>query len=129
VVFLLPTSSRPALGPTQPPNQWVTRASSLGVMWQGRETKHSYPHIPELYLHSLIRLYDVMFHQLRTGTNLPLPVLLLLFLIICRSQWPRGLRYEMFSLARTLGSWVRIPLKPWMSVCAFILCLCCSVCR
>jgi hypothetical protein len=46
------------------------------------------------------------------------------------SQWPRGLRYKLSSLARKLGSWVRIPLKTWMSVsCAFILCLCCSVCR
>jgi hypothetical protein len=46
---------------------------------------------------------------------------------MCRSQWPRGLRHELSSLARTLGSWVRIPLKIWMSVCAFILCLCCPV--
>jgi hypothetical protein len=38
---------------------------------------------------------------------------------ICRSQWPRGLRYELSSLARTLGSWFRIPLKAWMSVCGF----------
>jgi hypothetical protein len=30
---------------------------------------------------------------------------------------------------RTLGSWVRIPLKVWMSVYTFILCLCCRVCR
>jgi hypothetical protein len=38
--------------------------------------------------------------------------------------------YELSSLARTLGSWIRIPLKAWLSVfCAFILCLCCSVCR
>jgi hypothetical protein len=29
--------------------------------------------------------------------------------------------------ARTLWSWVRIPLEAWMS--AFILCLCCCVCR
>jgi hypothetical protein len=44
-----------------------------------------------------------------------------------RSQWPHGLRHELSSLVRTLGSWVRIPLKAWMSVlCAFILCLCCS---
>jgi hypothetical protein len=46
-----------------------------------------------------------------------------------RSQWPRGLRHELSSLARTLRSWVRILLKAWMStLCAFILCLCCSVC-
>jgi hypothetical protein len=31
---------------------------------------------------------------------------------------------------RKLGSWIRIPLKAWMSVlCAFMLCSCCSVCR
>jgi hypothetical protein len=28
-----------------------------------------------------------------------------------RSQWARGLRHELSSAARTLGSWVRIPLK------------------
>jgi hypothetical protein len=40
-----------------------------------------------------------------------------------RSQWQRGLRYELSSLARTLEPWVRIPLEAWMSVCV------CSVCR
>jgi hypothetical protein len=39
-----------------------------------------------------------------------------------RSQRPRGLRQELSSLARTLGSWIRIPLEAWMSVfCVFIL--------
>jgi hypothetical protein len=37
----------------------------------------------------------------------------------CRSQWQRGLRHELSSLARILGSWVRIPLKAWMSVCVY----------
>jgi hypothetical protein len=51
-------------------------------------------------------------------------------LLKCRSQWPCGLRHEQSSLAQTLGSWVRISLKASMSVlCAFNLCLCCSVCR
>jgi hypothetical protein len=36
-----------------------------------------------------------------------------------RPQWPRGLRHELSSLARKLGSWVRIPLKAWMPVCAY----------
>jgi hypothetical protein len=40
-----------------------------------------------------------------------------------------SLTHELSSLASTLGSWVRIPLKAWMLVCAFILCLCCPVCR
>jgi hypothetical protein len=34
-------------------------------------------------------------------------------------QWPRGLRQELSSLPRTLGSWVRIPLKAWMSMCVY----------
>jgi hypothetical protein len=39
--------------------------------------------------------------------------------ILCRSQWPRGLRHKLSSIARTLGSWVRMPLKAWMSVCVY----------
>jgi hypothetical protein len=41
-----------------------------------------------------------------------------------QSQWPRGLRHELFLLARTLGSWVRIPLKAWMSVRFSVIVLC-----
>jgi hypothetical protein len=48
---------------------------------------------------------------------------------LCRSQWPHVLTHQMSSLTRTLGSWVRIPFKAWMSACAFFLCLCCRVCR
>jgi hypothetical protein len=40
-IFLYTTASRPALGPTQPPIQWVPGALSLGVTWQGREADHS----------------------------------------------------------------------------------------
>jgi hypothetical protein len=36
---------------------------------------------------------------------------------IHQSQRPRSIRYELSSLARTLGSWVRIPLEAWISVC------------
>jgi hypothetical protein len=35
------------------------------------------------------------------------------------SQWPCDLRHELSSPIRTLGSWVRIPLKVWMSVCVY----------
>jgi hypothetical protein len=37
----------------------------------------------------------------------------------CRSQWPHVLRHELSSPARTLGSWVRIPLKAQMFVCVY----------
>jgi hypothetical protein len=36
-----------------------------------------------------------------------------------RPQWPRRLRHELSSCAQTLGSWIRIPLKTWMSVCVY----------
>jgi hypothetical protein len=50
--------SRMALGPTQPPIQWVQGSLSLGVKRPGREADHSPPSSAkvkervELYLHS-----------------------------------------------------------------------------
>jgi hypothetical protein len=41
----------------------------------------------------------------------------------CRSQWPRGLRHELSSPARTLGSWVRIQLKARTFVCDYSVCI------
>jgi hypothetical protein len=41
---------------------------------------------------------------------------------IGRSRWSLGLRHEPSSPARTLGSWVRIPLEAWMSVCVYSVC-------
>jgi hypothetical protein len=38
---------------------------------------------------------------------------------LCQLQWPRGLGHELSSLAWTLGSWVRIPLKALISVCVY----------
>jgi hypothetical protein len=35
---------------------------------------------------------------------------------ISRSQWPRGLRHELSSSARTLGSWVRVVPEAWIFV-------------
>jgi hypothetical protein len=57
-IFLFTTASRTALGPTQPPIQWVPGALSLGIKRPGREADHSPPYIAEvkecveLYLHS-----------------------------------------------------------------------------
>jgi hypothetical protein len=36
-------------------------------------------------------------------------------------HWPRGVRHELSSVARTLGSWVLIPLKVWISACDYSL--------
>jgi hypothetical protein len=57
-ILLFNTASRTALGPTQPPIQWVPGAHSLGVKRPGSEADHSPPSSPEvkecveLYLHS-----------------------------------------------------------------------------
>jgi hypothetical protein len=41
--FLFNTASRPALGPTHPPVQWISGALSPGVKGLGREADHSAP--------------------------------------------------------------------------------------
>jgi hypothetical protein len=52
-----------------------------------------------------------------------------LYRLLCRSQYPGGLRHELSSLARTLGSWVRIPLKAWIfGVYMRLFCVCVVLC-
>jgi hypothetical protein len=57
-IFFFTTLSRTALGPTQPPIQWVPGALSLGLKLPEREADHSPPSSAEvkerveLYLHS-----------------------------------------------------------------------------
>jgi hypothetical protein len=46
--FLFTTVSRRALGPTQPPIQWVPGALSLGVQQLGHEADHSPPSCAEV---------------------------------------------------------------------------------
>jgi hypothetical protein len=46
--FLFTTTSRPALGPTQPPIEWVPGAHSLGVKRPGHEADHSPPSSAEV---------------------------------------------------------------------------------
>jgi hypothetical protein len=46
--FLFTTASRTALGPTQPPIQWVPGARSLGVKRPGYETDNSLPSSAEV---------------------------------------------------------------------------------
>jgi hypothetical protein len=47
-ILLFATASRRALGPTQPPIQWVPGAFSPGVKQPGREANHSPPSSAEV---------------------------------------------------------------------------------
>jgi hypothetical protein len=47
-IFLFTTVYRTALGPTQPPIQWVPGALSLGLKRPGREADHSLPSCSEV---------------------------------------------------------------------------------
>jgi hypothetical protein len=47
-IFIFTIASRPALGLTQPPIQWVPGDLSLGVKLLGRETDHSPPSSAEV---------------------------------------------------------------------------------
>jgi hypothetical protein len=42
-IFLFSTASRPALGPIQPPIQWIPGAISPEIKRQGREANHTPP--------------------------------------------------------------------------------------
>jgi hypothetical protein len=65
-IFLFTSASRTALGPTQPPIEWVPGALSLGVKRPEREADHLPPssaevkEYVELYVHSPIRLHGVV---------------------------------------------------------------------
>jgi hypothetical protein len=48
-IFLF-AMSRTALGPTQPPIQWVPGALSLGVKQPGHEADHSPPILPVVFM-------------------------------------------------------------------------------
>jgi hypothetical protein len=47
-IFLFSTASSPALGPTQPPIQWVPEAPSPGVKRSWRKADHSTPSSAEV---------------------------------------------------------------------------------
>jgi hypothetical protein len=77
-IFLLSTSSRPVLGPTHPPIQWVPGALYPEVKRPGCKANHSPPTSAEVkntWIYTSappIRLHDVVLNWLSTGTTLQL---------------------------------------------------------
>jgi hypothetical protein len=93
-------ASRPALGPTQPPIQWLF--PGLGVKLPTYLHLVLRSRMVELYLHSPIYLHDLVLNELSTKKTLRF--------------FYHGSTLTS-SPAQTLGSWVRIPLEAWMFGC------------
>jgi hypothetical protein len=64
-IFLFTTTSRIALGPTQPPIQWVRGALSLGVKRSEREADHSPQFSAEVKERMELYLYFLNTHSWR----------------------------------------------------------------
>jgi hypothetical protein len=86
-IFLFTTESRPSVGTTQPPIQWVPGALSTEVKRQGRESDHSPPssaevkECVELYLHST-NTSSWRGAQLSIGTTSPFTCIIIIIIII-----------------------------------------------
>jgi hypothetical protein len=65
---------------------------------------------------TLIRFRIINYWNREHLSNLPC---IFPYINLYRSQCPRGLKHDLSSLARSLGSWVRIPLNAWMTVCVY----------
>jgi hypothetical protein len=79
------TASRPALGPTQPPTQWVQGAVSLGVKRLEREADHSPPSNAEVknewsYTSTLRHAYMAWCSVKNKGDNFTLTINIISFL-------------------------------------------------
>jgi hypothetical protein len=80
------------------------------------------------------RIYSVAECLRRHLRGIPIPEIILTNLLEPRcirgqSLWPRGLRHELSLLARTLGDRGFKSYSSHGCLCAFTLCLFCSVCR
>jgi hypothetical protein len=73
-------------------------------------------------------LLNILIPQLWLGQPMHYLLCVRLKVIMSRSQRPRCLRYELLRPLEHFESWFRISLETWMSVCLFILVLCCRVC-
>jgi hypothetical protein len=79
--------------------------------------------IMNLLLILLFFFLRVSFHCWKSLTNVLSSDLYRIGLVYRRPQWSRRLKHEPSSPSRKLGSWVRIPLEAWMSVCD-LFCVC-----
>jgi hypothetical protein len=105
-IFLFSTAPRLTLGPTQPPIQCTPVVLSPRVKQQGREADLSLQRSAEIKNGGVI---PPLFHMSSWHRD-KFTFYFLLNRVRCRSQRPRGLRLELSSPSRTLGSLVRIPL-------------------
>jgi predicted PurR-regulated permease PerM len=78
----------------------------------------------ELYRYSNL-LGSLLGNYIQFHFNVCSSLFLYFIIYLSRSQFPRGLRHELFSHARTLWSWVQIPFMALMfGVCMCLFCVC-----
>jgi hypothetical protein len=98
---------------TYPPTiKWVLGAISSEIKWSGHEADHSHSssaEVKNIWIYTTTPPYTFKTWCLINIDHA----------IVRRSQWPRSLRHELSSPAQTLGSWARISLKAYMSMCFY----------
>jgi len=73
-IFSYPHKSRMAVGPTQPPVQWVTDVFPQGEKWPGRGVDNDHPHLaPRLRMSRTICTSEVLTVPAQHVTKRPLP--------------------------------------------------------
>jgi hypothetical protein len=92
-MVLYSKASRPALGPIQPPVQWVSGAPSPGIKWPRHETDHSHPSSAEVKNAGVIPPTSVVSNQLPVNLwrNIHFPLPYFHSLLRCWTNWFRYL--------------------------------------
>jgi hypothetical protein len=97
-IFLFTTASRTALGPSQPPMQWVPGALSLGVKRPVREADHSHlvPKSKNEWSYTSVPQYAFMAwcSTKSTGTTFTLPVPRFIWSPQNEAECKRSLKYR-----------------------------------
>jgi hypothetical protein len=127
-IFLFTTASRPVLGPTQPPIQWVLGALSLGVKRPRPEADHSPPPSVEvkecmelhLYSPSISSWRGVQFKKIAQGQLYLYLLFIRLWIKLTSSYWdcstnksakhPNYVRYCLIYLIAISGNHIPVRL-------------------
>jgi hypothetical protein len=117
---LIPIAPTSSSGPIRSPFKYLLGTLSSREKRQLLEAHHSYPASAEVSNAWIVGYFAAL-----SMSKLQRWIMGMVKYELSRSQLSRGLRHEPSSPARTQGSWVRIPLKAWISVHLFCVCVLC----